>query len=534
MDSEIVFSDVSYWYPHTREPVLDDVSLSVDRGEFLLVVGSSGSGKSTFLRALNGLVPHFSGGEFKGNVSVSGIDTRKASTVEIAHHVGSVFQDPESQFIMSTPESEIVFGLENMCLSQSEIASRLSEVMDFFSLIGLSDRPVQSLSSGEKQKVVLASVVAMRPEVVVLDEPTSQLDPLAASEFLSILRDLNLRLGLTVVLAEHRVDRLLGFADRVFDLDSGRIGTPQDILPNVICSPPIASLKSRLSELGFHPPESLIESEFESYLKPHISSFKPLSPGRNRLARKEVLRLNGVSKSFGKRKVLDDLSISFSEGEFTALMGENGAGKTTLIKTVMGLITPDSGRIIVSGLDVSQSKTSDLSRIIGFVSQNPNDYLFSETVADELSYTLRNLGVKGDVEEYLSQMGLLGKSGCYPRDLSGGERQRVALASVLVGDPSIIIFDEPTRGLDTVNKSLLSSFMRKLCDKGKTVIFVTHDVETVATSTDRVVILKEGRVRDDGATRDVLNRNQEYMPQIAKIFPTKNYLTVDEAVEGLK
>ncbi len=528
----IEFNEVSYWYPNADEPAINDVSFSVSPGEFLLVVGSTGCGKSTLLKCINGLVPHFTGGKIKGSITVCGLNPTETPTKKVAQHVGFVFQDPENQFIMSTVESELAFGLENLRLSVNEISERISQVSSYFNLSHIINKKVSELSGGEKQKVVLASVLAMRPKVIVLDEPTSQLDPESASNLLYSLNSLNSDFGLTVVLADHRIDRVYPFVNKVLDLDCGVIGKPEDILPNSVNSPALLKLSKDLKDKRINIGHPKTVSEAKINLKKHLKKFNSKKI-KSRKKGVVVVSIRKLSKSFNGKKVLNNINLDFFRGEFTVIMGRNGAGKSTLIKHLNGLLQPDFGSIQVKGMSPASFPIEEMARKIGFVSQNPNNYLFSETVSEELAFTARNLNSLPDIERILENLNLSSKKNLYPRDLSGGERQKVAIGSILTGEPDILVFDEPTRGMDSDSKHQLISLLKEFTDQGKTVVVVTHDVETAAESADRIIILDNGVITADGPATKVLNGNNLFQTQINKLFPTKNYLTVDDALKGL-
>lgn len=525
MKDVVEFRGVSYWYPSMSEPALDSVSLNVRQGEFLLVAGSSGCGKSTLIRCFNGLVPHFTGGRLKGQVLVDGLDTRNYSTRNLAEKVGLVFQDPEDQFITSTIESEIAFGLENMSLPAEKIRERVDECLKLHGLAGLKDSRLTKLSGGEQQKTVLASVLAMKPRVLALDEPTSQLDPKSAREFMGILKKLNDE-GMTIVLAEHRLERVVGYADRIFNLDDGTVGETRDMLSRLACKPPMADLAVRT---GNRIPLGITDARKTfRQLKPRASKHEPSSKG------KVIVRVNGLSKTLSGRKILTDITFSLHSHEFAALVGLNGSGKTTLVKHLNGLLTPDTGKVIVGGVDTRDAGVDELARIVGYVSQNPNEYLFSNTVRKELEFTLKNLKMAGDVDATLERLGILKYSGANPRDLSGGERQRVALASVLVAEPRVIVFDEPTRGMDHESKIRLVNILKALAADGKAILLVSHDVETVAEAADRVLVLDSGRLTADGPAGEVLKDNEYFTPQLGRVFPGKKLYTVGEVLANIK
>lgn len=534
MKSIVSFKDVSYWYPNSGVPALSGVELNIYESEFLLVVGSSGSGKSTFLRCINGLVPHFSGGRFKGDVTVLGLNTRNNNVRTLAEHVGFVFQDPENQFIMSSVESELAFGCENKRFSRPEIRDSIDEVCTSFGLRDFLGRKVTDISSGEKQKIVLASVLAARPRILVLDEPTSQLDPVSAREFLVFLRELNQKFDLTVVLVEHRLDRVSSFADRVFDLDSGLVGAPQDILPNCLSMPPTLHLAKSLKKKNIDIGRPLSVNQAKKNIAKHQNRFKKIKTKNKNKIMEKVASVKNISKSFNGKKILDNVSLNLYRGEFLVILGRNGAGKTTLAKHLNALLRPERGQVIVLGEDISKKPVEEMAHTVGFVSQNPNDYLFSETVVDELKFTAENLGVDAKIESILDHVGLTKHKNTYPRDLSGGERQKVALASILVGDPDILVFDEPTRGMDAQSKKKLIAILGRLKSMGKTIVFITHDVETAAYSADRIIILEEGRITHNGRPRDILPNHAFFQPQVSQIFPDKKYITVEDVLEGLK
>jgi len=510
MKSIAEVKDVTYWYPESEKPALRDFSLKVARGEFLLVVGSSGSGKSTFCRLLNGLVPNFSGGKFMGRVAVCGLDTREAKTADIARKIGLVFQDPENQFITEGVEAEVAFGLENLNLSRAVMKSRVNDALSSVGVTHLKARKLSTLSGGEKQRAILAAVLAMQPELLVLDEPTSQLDPKGAREFLDALSAAREKLGLTVVLAEHRTERVLPYVSRALDLDSGRAGAPEKILAKARYVPPQLALKKI------------------NYKNLKLRRREKLKKG------KPVITVSGLSACVGSHAALSNINLKFREGEFTALLGLNGSGKTTLLKHFNGLLKSQRGGVTVDGLDAAATPTEILARLVGYVAQNPSDFLHADTVEDELKFTLRNLGVDGDAEATLKLLNLSHLKNSYPRDLSGGERVRVALASVLVADPKVIVLDEPTRGVDHSSKIKLMKFLRGLCAEGKCVIVASHDVDSIDAFADRVVILDGGKVKADGEAHRVLPKSKHFKTTLSQLLPDSGFLTMEELREALK
>lgn len=521
--------NLTYFYPDSNTPVLDKFSLDIEEGEFLLVIGSSGSGKSTLCRCFNGLVPHFSGGRFQGDVIISGLSTLDVPTHEMAKHVGVVFQDPENQFVMSDVENEIAFGLENLNMGLEAMKGRIDDVLGTLGIIDLKGRRIDTLSGGEKQKVVVASLLAMQPKILVLDEPTSQLDPKSADEFLSFLKDLNTELGITVVLTEHRIERIMSYASRVLDLDRGKVGSPKEILSTSRYRPPIVELALRLRDRGHEVdiPLSINQAKREfAQIKPRLVKEKKVKKEG-----KPVIEMKDVSFSYGRQRVVSNISLTIRQGEFVALIGRNGCGKTTLVKHLNGLIKPQNGTVIVNNKDTRDATVGELAKHVGYVSQNPNEYLFSETVEDELRFTMRNLGIRGNVDDILGMNNLLKYKHSYPKDLSGGERQKVALASVLIADPDVIVIDEPTRGVDHESKVNLMRYLCDLKDEGKTIILVTHDIELITRYVDRTIVMENGKITADGSP-SVLCKSIEFKPQIASVFP--GFLSVNEVLKGLR
>lgn len=550
--------DLTFHYGDASKPALQDVNLEVEDGEFVLVTGPSGCGKSSLCRCLNGLIPHFYGGKIAGGLEVQGLDVMKHTTKELATRVGMVFQDPENQLVAMDVEREIAFGLENLAFPKGVMAKRMEESLDTLGISGLRYRQVHELSGGEKQKVIIASVLALHPDILVLDEPTSELDPKSAEEVLSVVQRLNDELGITVILVEHRLDRVVHLVDRMIVLDEGRIvadGNPRAVLSNCdIASlgagvPPIVRIVQRLRGNGVN-----------------VDGI-PLTVKEGRSMLKEVFReaggreLSQVESAHGKPVIeidklwhtypegltaLKNVSLRICQGEFVAIMGRNASGKTTLVKHINGLLKPTKGKVRVTGIDTQRATIAELARKVGFIFQNPNDHIFADTVEEEIVYILKNLGFDGAeiavrVDETLEMFGLKEYRKQYPRSLSGGERQRVAVASVLVARPEVLILDEPTRGMEYRLKSELMRFLSGYIEKGNTVVLVTHDVETVAEYADRVILLSEGRVVVDGNKRDVLSRALFFSPQINRLVQAferygvpNNILTVDEALDILK
>ena len=540
----IEFDQVTFAYPNATAPALAGVSLTVPEGELILVMGPSGAGKSTLLRCLNGLIPHFSGGQLRGNVRVNGLDPVRLSPQGMSHHVGFVFQDPESQFVMDRVEDEIAFAMENAAIPPAEMRVRVEETLDLLDLALLRDRALSTLSGGERQRVAIAAVLALRPKILVLDEPTSQLDPKSAEDVLNALVRLNTDLGLTVLLAEHRLERVLPYVDQILyipdDGDAPVLDDPRVILAHTDLVPPLVSLAKRLD----WQPLPLTIKEAMRFSRSYEGAVHP-SPADGdgcRQAGEPYLQVRNLSAGYGGSNVLRDVDLDVARGETVVVMGRNGSGKTTLLKALVGLVKPAHGHIQVAGETISGRDTADICRSVAYLPQDPDALLFADTVADELAITLRNHGMEtphlNDTNAsgeavLLDRLGIAQYAHSYPRDLSAGERQRAALAAITVTQPVALLLDEPTRGLDYLAKKSLVDLLHAWRAHGMAIVVVTHDVEFAAELADRVVLLSQGEVIAEGKPAEVLSASPLFAPQVAKLFPNSDWLTVSDALEVL-
>jgi energy-coupling factor transporter ATP-binding protein EcfA2 len=546
----IELSHVTYIYPDQAAPALADFSVAIRPGEFVLVVGPSGSGKSTFLRCLNGLVPHFYGGRWAGRADILGRDPVALAPRGMADLVGFVFQDPEAQFVVDTVEDELAFAMENFALPPATMRKRVEEVLDQMTIAHLRDRRIGTLSGGEKQRVAIAAVLALQPEILVLDEPTSQLDPQAAEEVLVALRHLNEDLGLTVVLSEHRLERVVQYADRVIYMPAlGQppiLDEPRAVMAALPLVPPLIELGRKLNWQPL--PLTIKEGRvFARGLGKRISESTNQQVGKSanqqigksanqQTAKASVISVKSIQYAYDGHAALRGVSFEAAAGEFVALMGRNGSGKSTLLKQVVGLLKPDQGQVVVSGLDTRRAALDDVIRTVGYVPQHPGALLFQETLADELAFTRRSHRQPPDPDgdrALLARLGLEALAARNPRDLSGGEQQRAALAAILVADPRIILLDEPTRGLDYEQKHRLAGLLREMKREGRTIIMATHDVELAAACADRVVLMAEGQIVVDGSARDVMSDSQVFSSQINKLFRDPRFLVVEDVLDAL-
>ena len=476
----IQFDHLTYRYPGSAEPALRDVSLSINAGEVVLVTGPSGGGKSTLLRALNGLVPHFTGGKISGHVLVAGHDPIKDGPARMSRIVGMVFQEPESQFAVDVVEDEIAFALENSGVPRAEMRARVEAALAQLNIAHLRSRAIHTLSGGEQQRVAIASALVMQPRVLVLDEPTSQLDDDSANDVLEAVAMLNRDLGLTVVISEHRLERVLPFASRAIRLEAGALTDESGR----------TSHKSR-------PRSRFPKRETERGSREVMSHESPASHSTNYLPITQLL-VTDLHAGYGNTDILRGASLHVHAGEIVALMGRNGSGKTTLLRCIVGLMQPRAGEIAINVRSVLGRETADIARDVAYLPQNPNALLFADTVTDELNITRKNHALApfaaSDAASMLGQLGIARYADAYPRDLSVGERQRAALGAVVAARPKLLLLDEPTRGLDAESKRKLADVLRGFANDSAGVLLVTHDHMLVAMCADRVVRLVDGEI----------------------------------------
>lgn len=495
---------LSYRYPNMGYDSLVDVNLKVDRGEFVLLVGKSGCGKTTLARCINGLIPHVFRGDLRGVVRVDGVNVAETPVYEMAKIVGMVFQNPDTQLCTLTVEDEVAFGPENMGVERDEIERRVRWALSSLGLEGLRWRSTFGLSDGEKQRVAVAAALSMLPKVLVLDEPTANLDPKASEMLVGTLRRLRDEYGITIILVEHRVDKFIEAVDRVVVMDSGRI--VEDGPPEVV-----VKKADLMVELGIRVPEVVELCKAAGIpVSGGLDELRRLALERMKELRglrldyecpewgEEILRMEGVVFSYGGGFSLRVDEFSVHRGEVVAVIGGNGSGKTTLAKLMAGLVKPKKGSI---------KRRKGLR--VGMVFQNFEVQLFNSTVFGEVAFQLSKskLGpdvIKRRVESVLAEMGLLGLAGRHPHSLSQGEKQRVVIASLTVDPPDILILDEPTTGQDGYHLKMLEETIRKVKARGVATVVITHDLSFAARVAERAVVISGGRVAVLGDIREVL------------------------------
>ncbi|MFF0416462.1 ABC transporter ATP-binding protein [Kitasatospora sp. NPDC004745] len=539
----IRFDQVGVVYDGGSEPVLRDVDLHVPEGELCLVVGRTGAGKSTLLGAVNGLVPHFTGGTLRGRVTVDGRDTAHHPPRELADVVGVVGQDPLAGFTTDTVEEELAYVMEQLAIPPEVMRKRVEETLDLLGLADLRHRALYELSGGQQQRVAIGSVLTAHPRVLVLDEPTSALDPTAAEEVLAAITRLVHDLGVTVLLAEHRLERVVQYADRVAYLPGdGTVvhGPPAEVFRATAIAPPVVDL-GRLA--GWRPlPLSVRDARRAAApLRERLTDRPVPPPRRAAVAGEPVLEARGVVVRYGPVAAVREVDLRLRAGEVTALMGRNGSGKSSLLWALQGSGPRQGGSVRVAGAgggkaeDPKRLSAARARQLVGLVPQTPTDLLYLETVAQELAQSdLEADGAGGPTaRRILDRLAPGIPDETHPRDLSEGQKLALVLAIQLAAAPRVVLLDEPTRGLDYQAKEALTGIVDALAAEGRTVVVSTHDVEFVARAADRVVVMAEGEVVADGPTAEVIVASPTFAPQTAKILAPLAYLTTRQVAEAL-
>jgi energy-coupling factor transport system ATP-binding protein len=531
----IKFSNVSLIYPNSTTTVLEDLNLEIAEGEMVLVIGPTGSGKSSLLRLINGLVPHHTGGILAGDVSVDGHSTQLVKPGGMAHLIGIVGQNPANGFVADTVEEELAFGMETLNLPSDVMRKRVEEVLDLLSLAPLRDRVISTLSGGEQQRVAIGSALVAHPKVLVLDEPTSALDPIAAEEVLSILHRLVHDLSLTVVIAEHKLERVIQFADRIVHINGAgvaNIGTPEEILMHSPIAPPIVHLARALGlkEIGVSVRDMrrmTAEIRDKEYTLADITHNEKGD---------QIIHVRDLSVTYHGKSALNSVSASIFTNEIVAIMGRNGAGKSSLLKSLAGIADVSDGTVDVAGLNPQNLKGKERRTSIGFIPQEPGDLLYGQSVQIECEQADKdNETPSGTTAQILHQLVPGVSANTHPRDLSEGQRLGLALSIVLSSNPAVLILDEPTRGLDYQAKKELTKILIEFAKAtNKCVVLATHDVELVAELATRVMFLSDGDIVADGSTLDVLLSSPAFAPQVSKVMSPQPWLKVSDVVAAIE
>lgn len=528
----IEIQNLSYKYDNS-DKVLNNVNLSINKGEIILVLGKTGSGKSSLLKTIVGSIPNFYGGEIKGKVIIDNKDINEMTHKERSSKVSIVFQSPETQLIMDKVHREVAFPLENLGVEESSIKRRVFESLQFMNLLPVAYKNVEELSGGEKQKVVISSALAMKTDILLLDEPTSQLDPQSSEELVYFIKKINEELNKTIVIVEQNNQGWFEIADKIIVMNHGKIdfcGTKEQLylgdfdefLPQYLriaksINYPRLGGKRQISQWIT---SKLINNEKNQYLEDEN--------------KEKVLTINKLIVKYDDKLVLKDISLNFEEGKIYSILGENGAGKSTLLKSIMNLVDY-KGEIKYRNKKLSKLKVSEIARNIGYVSQNPDDYISKSTVYEEVKFTLDNFNMFDDtkIDNVLEKLDLLSLKDKNPRDLSGGEKERLAIASILVMDTDIILLDEPTRGLDLNNRYKLMNILKELAKLNKTIIMITHDMDFASEISDNIILLMQGEIIDSGKYSKVLKEGIYYTSTVHKLTSNNNIFRLEELKQWL-
>lgn len=530
----IEFRSVGFTYADEPDAVLQDVTFTIAEGEFVVVVGDTGVGKSTLLQLVNGTVPHFTGGTLRGDVLVGGRSIREHVPNQLADVVGIVPQDPLASFVTDVVEDELAYTMECLGLDALTMRKRIEETIDILGLQQIRNRSIRTLSGGQQQRVAIAAVLVAHPQILVLDEPTSALDPNAADDVLSALQRLVHDVGITVVISEHRLERVLQFADRLVVIHgdgSVDVGDPRALLSNATSVPPIISMARTF---GWTPlPLTVREARAAaSELRNRMSNHTPplrVVPGDS----KPVLSASRLNVRFGLNTALLNVDVALRAGEICALMGRNGAGKSTLLRVLAGDLQPTSGDVNVQGNNPSSLRGSALPHRIGVVPQQAGDLLLTQRVAQECRDADRDAELApGTTRAVLALLAPEITDDAHPRDLSEGQRLCLALAIVLAPQPDVLLLDEPTRGLDYSGKRRLCDILTAAAHAGTAIMIATHDVELAAEVAHTVLVLAEGDVVAHDLATNVLTTSPLFAPQVAKVLAPAAWLRVEDVVQA--
>ncbi|MCX8117264.1 MAG: energy-coupling factor transporter ATPase [Desulfobacterota bacterium] len=557
MGPAISVENLSFTYQRSHRPSLLKICAEIDEGRFIVLMGHGGAGKSTLCASFNGLVPRFFRGDYQGRVVVKGREVATRSVAEMSRFVGLVLQDFEAQLFSTNVELELAFGPENHCLPRKEIEARIARTLPLIGLENLRRREPATLSGGQKQRLAIGSVLTLEPEILVMDEPTTDLDPAGREAVLSLAETLR-RQNRILLVVDHEPETAL-LADQVWLMREGELvaqGPPKEILSDPerlrACGIGPLSTVDFFKRMGWPETPLTVEEAIACMERSNLASPKPYQPSQSPHSGPKgspVLIVEGLRFTYPRHSIeaLKGIDLAIEEGEFVAILGQNGSGKTTLAKHLNGLLKPTSGRVWVRGRPTTGYRHRDLARLVGYVFQNPDHQIFARTVREEVGFGLKALGeapgtIERRVTEALRTVGLQGYEERNPFSLTKGDRQRVAVASVLATRPDVIILDEPTTGLDYFHQKSMMEMLRGLRLKGHTIIVITHSMGVAAEYATRTIVLKEGSVFLDGETRSVfadearLKQASLRPPPVARLsnWLGTQALTVEGIVEELK
>jgi len=531
MNAIAILDKVSYIYPNSKETVLKDISLTINKGEFLGIIGATGAGKTTLCLALTGIVPQFYGGRFFGKITIAGLDSLDHPVSELARHVGIVFEDPEVQITATSVENEIAFALENLCVPREEILRRIPIVLKSVRLEGFEKKNPQELSGGQKQRLAIAAALALQPDLLILDEPTSQLDPIGSQEVFATVRELKEELGVAIVMVSHAAEEMAEFCDRIALLSDGKllaVGTTNEIYAQVdlltqnkLRPPEIAQAFNQIQQNGINIPRipvtlesgiaslGLLRSQSQLLPPPEFTTSNSSNPNLNK---PPVLSIKKLQHTYDDgTEALKNITLDICEGEYVLIVGQNGAGKSTLVKHFLNLLKPTEGTVMVRDRNTRELSVSELAQSIGYLAQNPDNQIFNTTVEKEVSFALPFLGYKPETVEQetsrsLKAMQLWEHRHAHPLSLPKGERGRIVIAALLAMNPDIIIFDEPTTGQDYQGASSILEVSRQLHQMGKTVIVITHHLYLMPEYADRAIVMGKGTILLDAPLRQAYHQ----------------------------
>ena len=532
----IKFEDVSFRYRNSKRNVLKNINLEINEGDFVVITGPTGAGKTTLCEMMNGIIPNFVKGHLTGEVIVDGMDPTKTKVATMAQTVGLVFQDPNTQLFGMTVEEDVAFGATNLGYDYEECMKRVGRSVTDLNLTELLNRKPMELSGGQKQSVAIAGIYAMLPKIIVCDEPTSMLDPIGKRNIFALVKDLNKKYGITVVLVEHVMSEVVRHADKVVVMDRSSIvmqGSVNEVFSQVdklnelgLNVPQSIELSLKLKEAGYVSDVSLITDDLIEKLK-NVTPKHPIESIKMDTATEEketVIDVDDLVFSYlGDTNQVDHVSLQFKKGDFVAIIGQNGAGKTTLCRSIIGLLKPTGGTIKVAQVDVATKSVAELSGTVGYCFQNPDEQIFKDSVEDELFFGAENLGrlnegTRERIEQIIRDVGLERYRKVWPKYLSKGERQRLTMGSIIAMDPDIVIVDEPTTGQDWRETIWIMDLLKKINDEGKTVIIITHNMEIVCSYCNRVLAMRHGKVLLDGTPAEVFS--QPEILETAYVQPT--------------